>query len=93
MKAVIRTRVKQNIPRLQACYEKRLLASPKLAGTVQVQFYISPRGKVVASDAAGVDPEVATCVAGVIKTIVFPKTKGGGGVQVNYPFTFRPPGS
>ena len=29
-------------------------------------------------------------VAGVIKNIEFPKPKGGGGVQVNYPFTFRP---
>jgi hypothetical protein len=91
-KAVIRTNVKQSLPRLQACYEQRLRANPKLAGTVQVQFFIAPSGKVVASSAAGVDPQVASCVAGVIKKIGFPKPKGGGGVQVNYPFTFRPPG-
>ena len=41
---------------------------------------------------SGVDPEVANCVADVIKGIEFPKPKGGGGVQVNYPFTFRPGG-
>jgi hypothetical protein len=29
----------------------------------------------------------------VIKGIEFPKPKGGGGVQVNYPFTFRPEGA
>ena len=35
---------------------------------------------------------VSGCVAGVIKGIEFPKPKGGGGVQVNYPFNFRPTG-
>jgi hypothetical protein len=30
-------------------------------------------------------------VAAVIKDIEFPKTKDGGLVQVNYPFTFVPP--
>jgi len=39
--------------------------------------------------ASGVDPDVASCVAGVIKKIEFPKPKGGGNVQVNYPFVFR----
>jgi hypothetical protein len=29
----------------------------------------------------------------VIHAIEFPKPKGGGGVQVNYPFTFRPAGN
>jgi hypothetical protein len=47
---------------------------------------------VATSNASGVDPEVSSCVAGVIKSIEFPKPKGGGGVQVNYPFTFRPTG-
>ena len=36
--------------------------------------------------------DIARCVAGVISSIEFPKPKGGGGVQVNYPFTFRPTG-
>jgi len=40
----------------------------------------------------GVDGEVASCVADVIKNIEFPKPKGGGGVQVNYPFTFHAAG-
>ena len=35
---------------------------------------------------------MSSCVAGVIKGIEFPKPKGGGGVQVNYPFNFRPTG-
>jgi len=89
-KAIIRRYIKRNIQKLTYCYEKQLLTKPGLAGTVSTQFFIAPNGTVTSSQASGVDPEVADCVAGVIRNIEFPKPKGGGGVQVNYPFTFRP---
>jgi hypothetical protein len=54
-----------------------------------VQFFIRPDGKVASATASGVDSEVASCVAEVIKKIEFPKPKGGGGVQVSYPFVFH----
>jgi hypothetical protein len=88
--AIVRRYIKRNIQKVDYCYEKQLLAKPGIAGTVQVQFFITPNGTVSRSDATGVDPEVASCVAGVIKDIEFPKPKDGGGVSVNYPFTFRP---
>jgi hypothetical protein len=88
-KAIIRRHIKAALPQIRACYEQALLTNPSLAGTVTAQFFIAPNGKVKVSKAAGVDPKVASCVAGVIKGITFPKPKGGGGVQVNYPFTFR----
>jgi hypothetical protein len=91
-KAIIRRYVKRNIQKITYCYEKQLLAKPTLAGTVAAQFYIAPTGRVASASAAGVDPDVATCVAGVIKAIEFPKPRGDGGVQVNYPFIFRPAG-
>ncbi len=91
-KAIIRRYIKRNIQKITYCYEKQLLAKPGLAGTVSTQFFITPNGTVASSSGAGVDPEVASCVADVIKGIEFPKPKGGGGVQVNYPFTFRPAG-
>jgi hypothetical protein len=92
-KAIIRRYIKRNIQKITYCYEKQLLAKPGLAGTVSTSFFITPNGTVQNSAGQGVDPEVATCVAGVISGIEFPKPKGGGGVQVNYPFTFRPAGS
>ncbi|HEU0033615.1 MAG TPA: AgmX/PglI C-terminal domain-containing protein [Kofleriaceae bacterium] len=92
-KAIIRRYIKRNIQKIQYCYEKELLAKSNLAGTVQTQFFITPNGNVATASGSGVDPEVANCVANVIKGIEFPKPKGGGGVQVNYPFTFRPAGS
>ncbi len=92
-KAIIRRYIKRNIQKIQYCYEKELLAKPALSGTVSTQFFITPNGTVASSSGSGVDPSVANCVAGVIKDIEFPKPKGGGGVQVNYPFTFRAAGS
>ncbi len=91
-KAIIRRYIKRNIQKITYCYEKQLLATPGLTGTVATQFFISPNGTVTAANASGVNGEVASCVASVIKAIEFPKPKGGGGVQVNYPFTFRPTG-
>ncbi len=92
-KAIIRRYIKRNIQKIQYCYEKELLAKSNLAGTVQTQFFITPNGNVASASGTGVDSAVSSCVASVIKGIEFPKPKGGGGVQVNYPFTFRPAGS
>ncbi len=64
------------------------MASPTLAGTVNAQFFIAPQGRVVSSSASGLDEQVATCVASVIKDIEFPSS--GTGVQVIYPFHFVP---
>jgi outer membrane biosynthesis protein TonB len=88
-KAIIRRYIKRNQQKIQYCYEKELLAKPIISGTVMTNFLITPNGNVSSSTGSGVDPEVANCVANVIKNIEFPKPKGGGNVQVNYPFIFR----
>jgi pSer/pThr/pTyr-binding forkhead associated (FHA) protein len=88
-KAIIRRYIKRNQQKIQYCYEKELLAKPQLSGTVMTNFLITPNGNVSSSSGTGVDPNVANCVADVIRNIEFPKPKGGGNVQVNYPFIFR----
>ncbi len=92
-KAIIRRYIKRNESKIQYCYEKELLAKPGLSGTVSAQFVIQGNGTVSNSSGSGVDGNVANCVAGVIKDIEFPKPKGGGIVQVNYPFTFHQSGT
>jgi hypothetical protein len=92
-KAIIRRYVKRNIQKIQYCYEKELVAKTKLAGTVSTSFTILDSGKVSGASASGVDAQVASCVAGVLGGIEFPKPRGTGGVSVSYPFTFRPAGS
>jgi hypothetical protein len=89
-RAEIKRVVRQQAPALLACYDTQLAKQSDLRGTVQTQFFIAPTGIVVASSASGVDPAVAVCIADLLKTVEFPKPKGGGGVQVSYPFTFRP---
>jgi len=88
-KAIIRRHVKHMRPQILACYASSSVYLAGTTGTVHTQFFITPDGNVASSAASGVDPKVSTCVADVIKAIEFPKPKGGGGVQVNYPFTFR----
>jgi hypothetical protein len=91
-KSIIRRYIKRNIDKIGYCYEKQLLAKPGLDGTVTVSFFITPNGNVGTAVGAGMDPTVANCVADVISHIEFPKPTGGG-VQVNYPFTFHPAGT
>ncbi|MDB4955832.1 MAG: domain containing protein [Myxococcales bacterium] len=89
-KATIRRYIKQNIEKFSYCYSKELLAHPNIEGTVVAAFFISPTGIVQGSTATGFDANVSGCVAGVVSGIAFPRPHGGG-VQVNYPFTFHTP--
>jgi len=88
-KAIIRRYIKRNLQKIQYCYEKQLLNKPRLAGTVRTQFTIGGDGKVTSSTGAGVDDEVASCVADVIRAIEFPKPKTNDVVTVSYPFVFQ----
>jgi Ca-activated chloride channel homolog len=91
-KSIIRRYIKRYFAKIQYCYEKELLARPKLGeGTVSIKFMIDNRGLVIASEASGFDATVGACVAAVMKEIEFPMARGGGNVEVNYPFTFRVP--
>lgn len=91
-KNIVRRYIRRKLPRIKYCYEKQLLVKPGIAGTVNAKFQISPQGMVKNSKAGGVHRKVADCVAGVIKTIKFPKPKEGDTVRVRYPFTFKPTG-
>ena len=91
-KDMIRRYMHRNVTKVTYCYEKQLLVKPKLAGTVTAKFFITPSGKVTNASASGLDPDVASCIAKFIGEIKFAKPKGGGGIQVSYPFKLRPAG-
>jgi len=82
--------VATGLPRSRSVSPTRRAISTRLQGTVKTQFFIDARGQVTSVSAHGVDPTVASCIAAVIAAIEFP-APGGGGVQVNYPFTLRTP--
>lgn len=92
-KGIIRRYIKRNVDKIAYCYEKQLLANPGMEGTVTISFFISPSGSVTSATGGGFNATVANCVADVIHTIEFPRPQGGGGVTVNYPFTFHAAGN
>jgi TonB family protein len=75
------------------CYEREINAeNPKLSGRVGTTFVIGSSGRV---SQAGIESSslknanVERCVVQVIKRIEFPAPRGGGIVQVTYPFKFN----
>jgi TonB family protein len=75
------------------CYEREINAeTPNIAGQIVSSFVIGPSGRVTR---AGVDSSsikngnVERCVTNVIKRIEFPIPRGGGVVEVRFPFKFN----
>ena len=92
-RAIIRRYIRRNMQKIGYCYEREVLSRPALAGGLTVKFLIDSDGTVKSATATGVSPEVASCVASVIKAIEFPRSDGKGAVQVTYPFMFSASGA
>jgi hypothetical protein len=91
-KSIVRRYIRRNLDKITYCYDKQLLAHPGIGGEITATFFITPTGAVQTASGTGFDRDVAACVADVIKTIAFPRTGDGAGVQVNYPFQFHAAG-
>lgn len=89
-KELIRRYVRRNIEKISYCYEKQLLATPGLEGTVVANFTLNANGRVIDSQASGVDPTVSSCIAAVISNVQFPKVGETGVYPIKYPFQLRP---
>ncbi len=92
-KAAIQKVIRHHIKRIKYCYERALASTPSLQGKVKVFFQISPSGKVSQARIAHStlhDQKVEECMLQQVRTWRFPAPEGGGIVNVNYPFTFRP---
>jgi TonB family protein len=83
--------VRRNISRFRFCYERALGAEPGLEGKVGVRFTIAPEGRVALAELAEStlgSPAVEACVLGVMRSLEFPRPRGGGVAVVLYPFVF-----
>jgi TonB family protein len=85
--------IKQNLAQIKACYERNLQGNRGLAGRVKTAFVIQPDGRVksasiVSSDLSSTATEA--CITQAIRRWKFPLPRGGGVVNVNYPFVFAP---
>lgn len=91
---IIRRYTRRKLPRIRHCYERELLSNPNLAGTVTTKFTITSQGQVKSASSEGIDNRsVTACVTAAIKSIQFPKPRGGGTVTVSYSFQMAPSSS
>jgi hypothetical protein len=94
-KPVINEKLKSVGPNIQACYERALKTKPDLRGKVDINFVVSPEGKVVHADAAEgddalTDSATVACILAEIRKLEFPPPSGGR-VFINYPLMLEPP--
>jgi len=92
-KNIIRRYIRRSLPRLRHCYEQALLRNDELEGKLVVEFRIENTGfltNVKATMAAKNTKTLLECIEKHIKRIQMPKPKGGGFVEVRYPFTLKP---
>ncbi|MEM7678601.1 MAG: AgmX/PglI C-terminal domain-containing protein, partial [Myxococcota bacterium] len=90
-KAEIARVIRRNLARFKFCYEKQLTSNPNLGGKISVYFTIAPTGSVARASVRETSMNEATvegCVLKVMRSLKFPKPKGGGIVVVTYPFVF-----
>jgi TonB family protein len=88
---VIRAIIQRNRNQIRYCYESQLNRVPALQGEVAVKFMIAANGDVSSAQvvrSSVEQPELEGCVAGRVRTWLFPKPKGGAAVTVIYPFVF-----
>ncbi|MEI8256426.1 MAG: AgmX/PglI C-terminal domain-containing protein [Deltaproteobacteria bacterium] len=80
------------MPRLRPCYETARATHPQLAGRLDVRFTIGRDGRVTQASASGLPdaPDVAVCVAALLRQTTFPIPQGGS-LQFIYPLVFQPP--
>jgi len=94
-RSVVQRVIRAQQPRIKLLYERRLKATPGLAGKIVLRFTIAADGKVkkveIAEDTVG-DETLARELRALAATWVFPAVKGGGEVVVNYPFVFSTAG-
>lgn len=89
----VRRAVRAHQAEYRYCYERVLQSRPGLSGKVVVRFTIGARGNVVAArllEDTVPAPEVGACLKERLARWQFPEPRGGGTVDVSYPFLFRP---
>ncbi len=83
--------IQKHSGQIQACYERQLGKNPSLAGKLTFEWIVKTNGTVgtvkEANNTLG-DSAVSKCVSGVIKTMKFPRPKGGE-VEIVFPWIFK----
>ncbi len=89
---VIAAVIRKNQRQIKYCYEKELSKDPNLYGKIVVFFVIDAAGGVQTAQIAETEMNsepVESCMLRNIKRWKFPTPKGGGVVEVRYPWVFK----
>lgn len=91
---IIRKILLDNVARFRFCYQQELDTKDNAAsGVVQLLFRISVKGTVSSANVQGpshITQKVKSCLADVLRGIVFPAPKGGTHVDVKQPLNLYP---
>lgn len=83
--------IAKNEFQIKYCIDTQLLRNPNLQGKIKISWIIRANGRVadvrVVSSTVG-NKALENCLVRRIKRWIFPKPKGGGEVEVNFPFIF-----
>ncbi|WP_419172803.1 AgmX/PglI C-terminal domain-containing protein [Halobacteriovorax sp.] len=85
----------ENVPQFRYCYQKELDVQQKaISGVLAMDFVIGASGNVTRAKVTKADKavprSVKNCVANHLKTIQFPRPKGGAEVAVHVPLNLNP---
>ena len=98
-KDLVRRVVRRETNQLRDCYQLALLGRPRLAGRIEVEFFIEPHGNVVGSSirsSMANSTELEVCILDKIRRWEFPAiahTRHDHVYIVHYPFIFSLAGS
>jgi hypothetical protein len=87
--------IRRHLNQIKYCYEKELSKKPNLKGKVTTKFIIAGTGRVKMSKIYQTTMNhspTEDCINRIIKMMKFPQPRGGGIVQVVYPFMFQKSG-
>jgi hypothetical protein len=94
-KADIAASLAKHMPRLQYCYQQRLVKQPSLGGALELSITIQPNGRVFeVIPANGFDEELTLCLKHIVSEIKFPdpvkKPPGNTTVKQSLTFSWQP---
>jgi TonB family protein len=92
---VIARVIERHQAEIKFCFETELQRRPELAGKVAVAWTIDAAGAVAdasVSESTMGSPEVERCILDRVRRWRFPQPRGGGVVEVTFPWIFKAAG-